>query len=96
MSFRKITEVTIDGKKWELGYGYPGKTDGKVNDGICNWSRRRIVIQRRARGRLRRLADVLAHELGHAIIPSMDEDYVELLGKVIGEAYEAFEKHDHE
>lgn len=96
MSFRKIVEVIIDGKKWELGYGYPGKSDGRVHDGICNWGRRRIVIHRRSKGRTRHLADVLAHELGHAVIPSMDEEYVELLGRVVGEAYKAFEEHDHE
>lgn len=96
MSFRKIVEVVIDGNTWELGYGYPGKTKGKVNDGLCSWERRRITIQRKSKGRTRKLSDVLAHELSHAVLPSLDEAYAELLGVVIGQAHEAFEKHDHE
>jgi hypothetical protein len=92
MSFQKIVEVTINGKKWEIGYGYPGKINGKVNDGLCIWSRNRIVIQRKPKGRERSIVNVLTHELSHAVIPSLDEAYAEILGEVVSEAYEAFQK----
>lgn len=94
MSFKRIAKITIAGEVWELGYGFPGKRNGKVNDGLCSWERRRITIQRKSLGRSRSLAEVLAHEIAHAAMPALAEDYAEIIGDVVGKAYAAFEPYE--
>ena len=87
MSFRKVTSLEINGAPWEVGFGYPGKKAGRVHDGLCSWERKRITIQRKAKGRKRTLLGVIAHEVCHAVFPSADEQYVEHLAQSIEEAY---------
>ena len=71
MKFRCVGKLNIAGKKWEVGYGNPGKG----NDGICDYDKQRITIapNRRVRG----LANVVAHEVIHARLPDVSEESVE-------------------
>jgi len=89
MKFKSLGRVEIDGKKWSVGYGYPGTTKGKINDGICDYSKRRIVIHR---GCSRSLLSVLAHEAIHARLPDLSEDSVDETGELIGKIYDLFSK----
>jgi hypothetical protein len=89
MKFKKIASITINDAKWSIGYGYPGKTDGKTNDGICDYEKRRITI---SRGSTRNLLDVLAHEILHARFPDLTEESVNETAGIIDEAYGAFSK----
>jgi len=71
MKFNSVGKLTIGGKKWEVGYGNPGKH----NDGICDYEKRRITIAKNRR--VRGLANVVAHEVIHARIPDISEECVE-------------------
>ena len=84
MSFRKVTSAMINGKRWEIGFGYTGKTRGKVDEGVANYERRRIVIRRKVRGRKCSLIDGAIHELLHAAVPSLKEEIVEDFGELCG------------
>jgi hypothetical protein len=89
MKFKCISKVEINGKKWEVGYGHPGTTSAKTNDGICRYAERRIIINRRA---IRSLLDVLAHELIHARLPDLSEESVDATANLIAETYDEFSK----
>jgi hypothetical protein len=98
MSFRKILSININGKRWIVGYGYPGgeKIRGKirVHDGICNWAKRKIVIQPQERGRSRSLAETIFHEVAHARFPDMKEDAVEELSSLAGKIFTKMQKYE--
>jgi len=84
MSFRKITTAMINGKRWQIGFGFTGKTNGKVDQGACRYYSRRIVIQRRIKGRKCSLIDGAIHELLHAAVPSLKESVVDEFGELCG------------
>ena len=84
MSFKKICTAVINGKRWEIGFGFTGKTKGKVDEGVCRYHTRRIVLQRKARGRKCTLIDGAVHELLHAAVPSLKEDVVNDFGELVG------------
>ena len=91
MSFKKILSININGKRWVVGYGYPGgqKIRGKirVHDGICDWEKRKIVIQAQQRGRSRSLAETIFHEVAHARFPDMTENAIEELSSLAGKIF---------
>jgi hypothetical protein len=89
MKFKCISKVEINGKKWEVGYGHPGTTKGKTDDGVCRYAERRIIINRRA---VRSLLDVLAHELIHARLPDLSEESVDETANLIAKTYDEFSK----
>jgi hypothetical protein len=83
MSFKRICSVTINGKRWSVGFGYPGKSNGIVNDGICLWEKRRIVIHAERNGRSRSLAETIVHEIAHARLgPDISEEAVDDIGRI--------------
>ena len=84
MSFKKICTAVINGKRWEIGFGFTGKTAGRVDDGVCRYYSRRIVLQRKAKGRKCTLIDGTVHELLHAAVPSLKEDVVNDFGELVG------------
>lgn len=98
MSFRKILSININGKRWVVGYGYPGgeKIRGKirVHDGICNWEKRKIIIQAKNRGRSRSLAETIFHEVAHARFPDMNEDAIEELSSLAGKIFTKMQKYE--
>jgi len=98
MSFRKILSININGKRWVVGYGYPGgeKIRGKirVHDGICNWDKRKIIIQAKNRGRSRSLAETIFHEVAHARFPDMNEDAIEELSSLAGKIFTKMQKYE--
>lgn len=69
MSFRKICSAVFNGKRWSIGFGFPGKTKGKVDDGVCRYYSKRIVIHRKAKGRVICLEEAIIHECAHAAFP---------------------------
>jgi len=89
MKFQPIGQVSINGSKWVVGYGFPGTTNGKTDDGCCDYKRRRITINRRS---TRSLVDVLAHETIHARFPDLAEAAVNDCADIIGKAYDLFSK----
>jgi hypothetical protein len=89
LKFHCITKVEINGKKWEIGYGHPGTTKGKTDDGICRYDECRIIINRRASCSL---LDVLAHEIIHARVPDLSEESVGSTATLIAQAYDEFSK----
>jgi hypothetical protein len=84
MSFRRICFATINGRRWEIGFGFPGKTKGKVDEGVANYERRRIVLRRKIKGRKCSLLDGAIHELLHAAVPSLNEEVVDDFGELCG------------
>lgn len=91
MKFKKIASLNINGAKWSIGYGNPGKTDGTTNDGICDYEKRRITI---SRGSARSLLNVISHEILHARFRDLTEESVDEAAGIIDEAYGAFSKFD--
>jgi len=85
MSYRKFCTATINGDKWEIGFGYAGKTKGKVDDGVCRYHTKRIVIASAHNGRVSSLADCVIHEIAHAVMPQIDEATITHLGEVASE-----------
>jgi hypothetical protein len=77
MSFKKICTAKIDGRRWKVGFGFAGMTNGKPNDGQCNHETKRIVIQRAALGRKASLEEVVIHECAHAAFPQIEEDFID-------------------
>jgi hypothetical protein len=90
--FRAIGNIKINGQEWTIGYGHTGFTpDGRLNEGLCEYTTRRIVIDR---GRVCGLLDVLAHEIIHARLPDLSEKAVNDVGELIQEAYNLVSKHE--
>jgi len=89
MKFKPIATFEILGEPWEIGYGYAHKTNGIENDGICIYSKKRIVIQSPRRGRTRNLVETVVHELAHARFQDHKEDSIEEFGKIIAQVYPA-------
>ena len=89
MNFKKVCELTINGKKWKLGYGFPGSTNRTPDDACCIYDERKIIINRRA---CRSLVNALAHEILHARFPDINEDAVEEFGNLVSEAHDLFSK----
>ena len=81
---KKIVKKKINGKIWKIQFGHAGKTDRIDNDGICDYEKRKILINPNS-GRC--LVNVLAHELLHARFPDLEEDAVEDMGTIIEEVY---------
>jgi len=77
MSFRKICSAIFNGQRWQIGFGMPGITNGKVNDGICKYHSRRIVIHRKVKGRVVSLEEATIHECAHAAFPMIMEDDID-------------------
>jgi hypothetical protein len=89
MKFKSLGQVEINGEKWQVGYGHPGFTDGQMDDGVCDYAKRRITINR---GCSRSLLSVLAHEAIHARLPDISEEAVNTTGELISEIYDLFSK----
>ena len=89
MKFKSLGQVEINGRKWQVGYGHPGFTNGKMDDGVCNYETRRITINR---GSTRSLLSVLAHEAIHARLPDLSEESVNETGELISQIYDLFSK----
>ena len=87
MKFKLLGRVEINGEKWQVGYGHPGFTEGRMDDGVCDYSKRRITIRR---GCTRSLLSVLAHEAIHARLPDLSEEAVNATGELISEIYDFF------
>lgn len=98
MSFRKILSVNIQGKRWSIGYGYAGgiKVRGKIkaNDGLCDWEKRRIIVQRQALGRSRSLGETIFHEVAHARLPDLTENAVEELASLAWKIFTKMQKYE--
>ena len=77
MSFRKITSAIFNGKRWEVGFGFTGMTKGKVDEGVCRYHSKRIVIHRKAKGRRITLEEATIHECAHAAFPMIMEDDID-------------------
>lgn len=82
MSFRKVTTATINGRRWRIGYGFPGKTNGKVDDGSSDEGQYKIVIHTSRRGRTRSIEECVCHELLHAAAPQLSEDFCTKFGEL--------------
>jgi hypothetical protein len=80
MSFRQICTAVFFGRRWKVGFGWTGKTDGLVDDGVCRYHKEMIVIRRKARGRGRSLEEIVIHECAHAAFPLATEDQIEKFG----------------
>ena len=89
MKFKLLGRVEINGEKWEVGYGHPGFTNARMDDGKCDYTNRRITINR---GCSRSLLSVLAHEAIHARLPDLAEGPVNETGELISEIYDLFSK----
>jgi len=75
MSFRRVCSALFGGKRWQIGFGMTGITEGRVNDGICRYHSKRIVIHRKVKGRVVSLEEAIIHECAHAAFPMiMEED----------------------
>lgn len=77
MRFQKIGSLVINNKRWSYGWGDAGSVKGAANDGICNYEKRRIIINKKSK---RSLANVFCHELAHARFPDLEEQAVDELG----------------
>lgn len=77
------------GEEWTVKFGYPGKTNGVLDDGVCRYSNRTITIRRKSEDSL---LNCVAHELIHSIVPSLNEDTVTFLGELIDEVYVKMEE----
>lgn len=89
--FRLLCRVEINGRIWSIGYGYPGKTDGVINDGICDYEARRIIV-RRPEVLTCSLLEVIAHELLHAVVADLREETVMAYGQKLAEVWQKIEK----
>lgn len=85
--FKKICTATINGKRWDIGFGFTGRTKGKIDDGVCRYHSRMVVLQRKAKGRKCTIIDGAVHELLHAYLPCLHEDsvteFAELVARVL-------------
>jgi len=86
---KKSLKVRINGQLWTITYGIPGKTNGIIDDGCCDYDKRKITINRNAQSNL---LNVLSHEVLHARLPDFSEDAIEELGSLIDEIYIKMQK----
>jgi hypothetical protein len=77
MSFRRICSAIFNKKRWQIGFGWTGKTNGKVDDGVCRYHQQRIVIHGKHRGRIVSLEEACIHECAHAAFPMILEDDID-------------------
>ena len=54
-----------------------GMTNGKVDDGVCRYHSKRIVIHRKVKGRVVSLEEATIHECAHAAFPMIMEDDID-------------------
>jgi hypothetical protein len=94
MSFKKVCTATILGKRWTIGFGFPGKTGGVVDDGSADKELRRIVIHAARNGRTRSLVECAVHELTHARFPDLEEQAVTEFGELVARVYEKLSLHE--
>ena len=87
MGFRRIMSIVIRGQRWEVGFGYPNKTNGRVNDGLCHYEQKRIIIHSKKNGRKCSLADAVFHEVAHARFPDLNEDSITELGEIASRVF---------
>jgi len=87
MKFKSLGKIQINGEEWDIGYGTPGFTNGKMDEGSCNYTERRITIRRNCVGSL---LSVVAHETIHARLPDLSEKSVNETGDLISEIYNLF------
>ena len=98
MSFKKICSAMINCKRWSIGFGFTGKTDRFVDDGSCNYQKRKIVIRAAHNGRARSLEECVIHEIAHAHFPQLDEPSINHFGEVCANVLakmQAAEAHKH-
>jgi hypothetical protein len=81
---KNIVKARINGILWTIKFGNPGKTGGVTNDGICDYEKRTIIINKKSQSNL---LNVLSHELTHARLQDLQEEAVEELGTLIDEVY---------
>ena len=81
MGFKKICNAMINGKRWSVGFGYTGKTNGVVDDGSCCYRKRQIVIHAAHKGRTRSLEECVIHEMAHAHFTQIDEPSIAHFGE---------------
>lgn len=81
MSFRQVTTATINGRRWRIGYGFPGKTKGKVDDGSADSDLKKIAVLTARCHRSRSLEEVIAHEILHAMAPQLSEEFCTEFGE---------------
>jgi hypothetical protein len=84
MRFQKIGTLIINDKRWSYGWGDAGRVKSAPNDGICNYEKRRIIINRKPK---RSFANVFCHELAHARFPDLEEQSIEELGSLLEEMH---------
>jgi hypothetical protein len=77
MSFRRICSAILNGKRWQIGFGWTGKTKGKVDDGVCRHHSQRIVIHAAHKGRVVSLEEATIHECAHAAFPMIMEEEID-------------------
>jgi hypothetical protein len=94
MSFKRVCTVTILGKRWSIGFGFPGRTAGIVDDGSADKALRRIVIHAAHNGRTRSLVECTVHELLHARFPDIEEEAVTEFGELVARVYEKLSAHE--
>ena len=89
MKFKPLGKLRINDEDWEYGWGDAGKTNGKPDQGMCNYEFKRIVISRK---HARNLLDVLSHEILHARFPDIKEESINDAGELIAKAFDSFPK----
>jgi len=81
---KKSVKARINGQLWTIKFGCPGKTDGVIDDGCCDYEKRLITINPKSQSNL---LNVLSHELIHARLSDLQEETVEELGTLIDSVY---------
>ncbi len=81
---KKSVKARINGQLWTIKFGHPGKTDGVIDDGCCDYEKRLITINPKSQSNL---LNVLSHELIHARLSDLQEETVEELGTLIDSVY---------
>jgi hypothetical protein len=94
MSFKRVCTAAILGKRWSIGFGFPGRTAGIVDDGSADKHQRRIVIHAAHNGRTRSLVECTVHELLHARFPDIEEEAVTEFGELVARVYEKLSAHE--
>jgi hypothetical protein len=83
MPKKKKVSLQIAGKTWTIEFGNPGSTNGVLDDAVCIYEDRRIVVRRKAKGSL---LNCISHEIIHARCPDLEEGAVHDCGDLIDEA----------
>lgn len=94
MSFRKIATITINGKRWSVGYGFAGMTNGKKDEGCCDYAKRKVTILHEKRGRICSLSEIVFHEIAHARFPDIKEEAINELGQIASAVFHKMLKDD--